>query len=182
MYKSNFSQHYKVIGQELSGFDCASRYSYDLLPAFTEFREGVAFVPVEVLESYLEDLLDPNKSCQELSIVDAACLRRRLALPLIGLAFVVACGIHFAGQGVAIPAALGITLISAVPFGAMLHLAVTYDSRRRMKFAQVVSREIARRRGEDRDGRGMTRSQLMFGEFFRQHPGQQQSAAKVTIH
>ena len=181
MQKSSFSQHYKIIGHELSSFDRVSRYSYDLLPAFTEFREGVAFVPVEVFESYLEDLLDSNKSCQQLSIDDGGCLRRRLALPLIGLAFVIACGIHFAGQGVSIPAALSITLISAVPFGALLHLAVTHDSRRRMKFAQVISREIARRRGEDRDGRAMTRSQLIFGEFFRQNPGQQ-SAAKVTIH
>ena len=50
---------YRTIGTELLRYESGTRsYGYQSFSAFTGFREGVAFVSVEVLESYLEDLLD----------------------------------------------------------------------------------------------------------------------------
>ena len=115
-----------------------------------KFRHQVAFVPTEALESYLDDLLDTTVSDAIL------CIARRFTLStaqatLAGIslcAIPLAAGLAVTANGGGFVAALLVTGILACPASYLLSKFFTERSlSRRMRFAQVVSGEIARRRG-----------------------------------
>lgn len=147
-------EQYRVIGAELLKYEDSRRLQDYGAPdqAFYALRVAVSFVPVEVLESFLEDLLD-------LDISDDVLFIRRKAfslaaffsyVPLVGLLLSVGAGLYAAYLGGSMLLSFALTILLALPFAAMWYLSPS-GMARRMLFAQVISREIGRRRGNDKD-------------------------------
>lgn len=112
-----------------------------------EFQESVAFVPLEVLEAYLEDLLDEHVSEDRLFLKARHSMIRRTALIGVGLIGSLVAGLSAVANGLSSIFALLLTVALALPFVWLWHVAPTRGLARRMSFAQIVSKEIARRRG-----------------------------------
>jgi hypothetical protein len=149
---------YRTIGGELLRYESSTRgYGHQAFAAFTRFREGVAFVAVEVLESYLEDLLDIDVSDDALFIKLQGFRVRSIHWALVGLLGAVTVGLYAASTGASLPLSLGVTVALAFPFAIVWHFAPRDGLTRRVGFAQILSHEIARRRGGD-DGRPKTLS------------------------
>ncbi len=117
----------------------------------------VAFVHTEVLESYLDDLLDFTISDQSLFILKKQTLRIFNLLALLGLLIATVVGFKMAEHGFSFYAALIAVLMIALPSGAFLHLAPKFLPNRRLFFAKILSQEISRRKGIDEDGRFLTK-------------------------
>ena len=122
----------------------------DSCPAFEAFKVGVAFIPDEVLDSYLEDLLSLKVSESKLFI------EQKTNLPLIlncvsylGLLCALALGLFAVSAGVSVLYAFALSVLVASPFGILWHVGPKYGVMRRMDFAQIISKELARRRGSD---------------------------------
>lgn len=161
--------HYACIGSELIKYEVtAGRYGYGTLSALKHFREGVVFVPLEVLESYLEDLLDIEVSETRLFITSNGSSRSWLFLCILGLMTAIAVGLYAASSGASIWRSFGLTLLIALPFWVVWHLAPKDGVARRLGFAQVVSHEVARRRGLDKGPRESIRDKFIFPEFLAQ--------------
>jgi hypothetical protein len=147
---------YRVIGAELLRYESGTRsYGYQSFSAFSGFREGVAFLSVEVLESYLEDLLDIDISDDALFIRLKGFRVRSTHWALAGLLGAVTVGLYAASGGASLLLSLGVTITLAFPFAIVWHFAPRDGLTRRVGFAQILSHEIARRRGGD-DGRPKT--------------------------
>lgn len=155
--------HYKSIGDSLLQLEERTRPG-DFLSADVcfDFRQSVAFVPVEVLESYLEDLLNLEVDQERLFIMIAHRGTWNRAFKAV-VALSVAClsaGMLFLLTdllpGVQVMAA------TAVFCGVIWYLFPPHGEVRRMRFAQIVSREVARRRGIDKDRRSPESSRDMF--------------------
>lgn len=175
-------QHsYSTIGAALTAYDynCFCNKQHEDV-AFSVFREDLVFVNVEVLESYLEDLLNLQMSDEYLCISkDCSCWPTRIFEVSIAL-FAVCMGSVSALLGATQTMAYALTFISIIPLLCVYYLSPR-STRRRMRFGRVVSREISRRRGHDKDGAG--RNNISIGDFFiRAHSSGMHGAAKVTVH
>jgi hypothetical protein len=106
-----------------------------------------------MLESYLEDLLDLDVADEKLFIRQAMANKRGLALSGLGLCGAVVVGVYAASAGVPLWSSLGISIVLALPFAALWHFAPQERASRRLLFAKLLSQEIFRRRGVDKDGR-----------------------------
>lgn len=147
---------YRTIGAELICYEQQyyqqwRGYSRPSFEALRAFREGVVFVPVEILESYLEDLLELDISEERLFIYRERSSLPVLAIALLGLFGSLAAGLFAAYVGASLILSFALTAIIALPFGVLLHFAPRDSLTRRMMFAKVVSHEISRRRGGDRE-------------------------------
>lgn len=136
--------HYQTVGEELLCVESRG--------GIGSFREGVAFVPVEVLESYLEDLLDLGVKEETLYIHRESHWFRSWQILVLGLMVALGAGLYAASIGASLLVSFGLTALLSVPFGFFFHLTPKIGLIRRMSFAQVLSAEISRRRGRDRDG------------------------------
>lgn len=147
--------HYRTIGNELIALEVRGSWwsisgysSEDLL----EFRRGVTFVPLEVLSSYLDDLLDLEVNDDRLFIQQRsrasavyfwiATLMCAAGFVCASLAFDLFHGVHAAALVVSPP-------LFIVALGLLLF--TPYRGLRRLGFARVVSREISRRKGDGSD-------------------------------
>lgn len=147
---NRLAQSYELIGQELLKYDMAL-YRYNTAGQYPDFRTGVASVQVEVLESYLEDLLDLDVPEQKLSIVRRHPHYIYHWLSLSGLLGSVGTGLYAVSTGASLVLSFGITVVLSLPFGVLWHFAPRGGLVRRLAFAQIVSHEISRRRGTDRN-------------------------------
>lgn len=155
---------YKVIGTELLRYEeQAYQYGYSLSPDYSEFRQGVSYIPVETMESYLEDLLDLEVSTERLFIFREPRLHASF-LSLGGLLFAICTGLYAASSGASLILAFGLTVCLALPFAVLWHYTPREGLMRRVYFAQVLSHEISRRRG-DRDGSESSRPTLVLHRF-----------------
>ncbi len=145
-----------------------------LIPAqryMKDFRRGVSFVPVEVLESYLDDLLDLSVSDESLFIKKSSLSSK--AVGLVGLCAATVGYVVWVGREA--EQAVSLSALVLVAFFAGLASALYFLPRtkvlRRFSFATLVSREIAARRGHDRTSMGDFASKLLTREFWvgRQH-------------
>lgn len=120
-----------------------------------DFREGIAFVPVEVLESYFDDLLDPEVTDERLSIAIKSWGHRVVShfVAILGVTGALLTALYVASLGVSLPLSFLLALSLALPFATILYYTAG-GATRRLRFAQTLSREISRRRGSssDRDG------------------------------
>lgn len=150
----------------------------------SEFREGVSFVSVEVLDSYLEDLLNPEVRDDMLFIVREKTWTGSILIPLLGLLFALGGGLYAASIGKSLPFSFALTLGVAFPFALVLQLFPRQGLMRRMRFAQILSSEISRRRGGDKNiERWPSTTRLLFGDVLRStKPGSAQGAARQTVH
>jgi len=153
---------YSIIGLEL--------LRYEELPAMdlsrAAFRQGVCCVPVEVLESYLEDLLDLEATEESLFIVQERNRQVTSILTVAALLIATIAGFVMAQLAGSLISALALMLAAAIPLGFLVfHYGPKERVIRRLKFARLVSLEVARRRGR---GRGATvRSSSLVGGILR---------------
>lgn len=137
-----------------------------------EFGQSVAFVPVEVLESYLDDLLDVGVSDESLFIKKLQPAKRALALSAVGLAaFALSAFEVLSGATVAsLTALILVTFLAGL--GAALYFIPRMKVLRRFSFATVVSGEIARRRGHDRTNVGGFATRLIMRDLWQRGEAQ----------
>lgn len=143
---------YAIIGSQLINYETQlCRCVYRAQQYCRDFGISVSFVPVEVLESYLDDLIDLECTDERL------CIKRECgALPAyVGMSLLAAVFLavlfwgalaaplheyHFTSLGLLFTALLG---------GAALVFVYPSRTTRRLRFAHLLSQEIARRRGKD---------------------------------
>lgn len=150
---NSLMQQYRIIASCLMRFERSPGYPYKAEKAHREFREGVAFLSVEVLESYLDDLLDPEVSLDRLSL-------KHKDSSFMGFA-VVAC--IFLLTAILFIKNITFSLFLLIPVVVLLAgIGVTLfgsrESTRRLVFARVLSKEIFRRKGAGADGEAFTGS------------------------
>lgn len=166
--------HYKTIGDELLQIEVDG--------SIGSLREGVAFIPVEVLESYLEDLLDLGVKEETLYIKRDQYWLRSWQVLASGVGLALCSGLYAASAGSSIPTSFGVILMLGLPFGLIFYFSPKAGLMRRMYFAQVLSAEISRRRGRDKDG-NLPTSRLIFKEVLApSKPTPLQGAAKTLFH
>lgn len=159
---------YKSIGSELLKFEGhVASYAYTSRVAQQEFREGIAFVPLEVLESYLEDLLDLEVPEEKLFIRRESFNIPPVYVAFAGLLLAMGLGIYAASAGASFFFSFALTASLSFPFAYMWQ-STRSSVGRRMRFAQVLSQEVSRRRGRDKDE--LTPVSLSFSEILSQNP------------
>ena len=166
-------EQYRHVGSSL--LDYERRICGALIPGqrfSREFGYAVAFVPVEVLESYLDDLLDVGVSDESLFIKKLKPAKRALALIGVGLAaFGVSAVEVLNGATLAsLSALILVTFFSGL--GAALYFIPRMKVLRRFSFATLVSGEIARRRGYDRTNVGGFATRLLMRDLWQKGEGQ----------
>lgn len=142
-------------------------------PRFSrEFGHAVAFVPVEVLESYLDDLLDVGVSDDSLFISKLKPAKRALALIAIAVTALGASAFEVSGGATlaSLTALILVTFFSGL--GAALYFIPRMKVIRRFSFATVVSGEIARRRGHDRTNVGGFATRLLMRDLWQRGEAQ----------
>lgn len=174
-------EHYRQTGSALLTYE--RRVCGGIMPQhkhLVEFGQGVAFVPVEVLESYLDDLLDLEVSDEGLFIKKPR--PSKPALFLIGASIVAFLSALIAGpsesQGFFLPA-LVLTVFCA-GLGSALYFVPRTKVIRRFNFATAVSRQIAARRGQDRTNLGNFATRLLIREFWTR--GEVSRASGLSAH
>lgn len=151
---------YSIIGSELIRYERFASSLTSFLSMASEsrwtrleeqrqllFQQGVAFIQVEVLERYLEDLVDIDAHEEELFISRGQFFSASFLLASLGGLFALGAGSGAASLGFSFPVSLLVMAFVAVPFALHWHLAPSSGLARRMKFAKVVFKEVARRRG-----------------------------------
>jgi hypothetical protein len=145
---SKLLQQYKTIGSELLVFD---KISVVYFSAFSELREGLAFVSLEVLESYFDDLLDPEISDESLFIAQKSWYKRPIFFLGLGFLCAVIIGLTAAVHLSSFGFSLLLTISIAFPFAVLAQVIPGARNVRRMRFAKIISKEINRRRGSSDD-------------------------------
>lgn len=138
--------HFQVIGAALLEYESSRSDRSE-----RDFGVAVAFVPIEVLESYLEDLLSLDVSIDRLYLSYEEPSLLSLCFAIAGMIFSVGLGIFAASTGASLFLSLALTICLAFPFAALWHFAPRAGIMRRMRLAQVLSRHISHRRGGDSD-------------------------------
>lgn len=174
--RRSFSQHYKTIGNALVTLErdfSGIKYLMNLsiLDNLKEgsalsqlvgcFRVAVSFVPLEVLESFLEDLLDIGISEERLNIQAPGRVSVSSILSVFGLGLSFATGFHVVSTGGSLLFACALMFILVLPAVALWYFAPQFGVFRRFKFAKIVSMEISRRRGSGTEEPGL-RTRLVF--------------------
>jgi hypothetical protein len=161
-------EQYQMIGRGLLGYEralCAA-----LIPSarcLREFSSSVAFVPVEVLETYRDDLLDLGVSDESLFIKKSRPTWRGLVfLALLLVAFTGALFVLHGDLTTALmPALLAITFLAGI--ASTLYFLPRTRVIRRFSFVNIVSHEIANRRGQDKTQMGNLATRLLMGEVWK---------------
>lgn len=170
--RKTLREMYQTIGDQLTAIELDYGRSGILsFAAFRDFREGVVFLPVEILEGYLEDLLDLSVTNESLFLTPKRwrnCLQQNCQAPLVSRhilpSLVSICGMLGAGAFGLLLAADGASLalstlafvLTSTPFAWSLHLIPQTAMGRRVRFARVLLKEIFRRRGYHDDGSAST--------------------------
>lgn len=145
---------YRTIGMSLVSFEEERSNPFARFEMCQKhFRESVVFIPLEVLESYLDDLLD-------LTVSDEMLFVEHSRIPLYGRLLL---GASYAAIGALLYMLLQgrilVLISSLLALAAFFCFPGWYRSRRyavrRLGLARIVSMEINRRRGRD-DGPALT--------------------------
>ncbi|MCB0317180.1 MAG: hypothetical protein KDD56_00380 [Bdellovibrionales bacterium] len=182
---SNFGRHdsfYKTIGISLLNAEKSMFETGDVSEAHKQFRISSSTVPVEVLESYLEDLLSLNVSDVSLSIhtgkVSLASIEMNILFPFAALLIFL---VYSLQERFAFSWNYVLCLIALVAV-FLLYAAPRSKTKRRFMFAQILSREISRRRGQgDSDFNSTSSGKSILESIFDWKKGTSQGAAR-KIH
>ena len=160
-------EQYQQIGRGLLAYE--ARVGGALIPVqryVRDFSHSVAFVSVEVLESYLDDLLDIGVCDESLFIKKSRLSKRAFALLILGVT--AAATILWMGRGAeqqfSVPTLVMAAFLAGL--GSALYFLPRTKVLRRFSFATLVSREIARRRGHDKTSMGDFATKLLSREFW----------------
>ena len=136
-----------------------------------DFSPTVSFVPVEVLESYLDDLLDLGVSDEGLFIKKPRLPKRTLATWGVWLAalLVGALSLSAVVPSIPTPALLLASFLSGL--ASAFYFLPRTKILRRFGFATIISREIASRRGHDKGALGGFATTMLMREFWRGREG-----------
>jgi hypothetical protein len=155
---------YQVIGQALLYYEDHSSSRFILnRQSSREFSVGVSFVPVEVLETYLDDLLDLTVGD------DTLCIKRSSSMLKKVVAFLAVVGVGL----IQLESWLSLSLMSIVLLSTLIIglLCVAFALPRmrvvrRFSFATLVSREIATRRGQGHSGLRSFAGRMLMGDLW----------------
>ena len=145
---NNLKSSYQIIGVallEAEKFAAFNRYFIQESPRSLQI--DLALVSNEILESYLEDLLDFEINDARLHIFRKNIDRIYSLSSLLGLLIALAIGLKLAQLGTSLIVALSAVLLIALPCGMVWHLAPKLAPNRRLYFAKLVTLEIERRTG-----------------------------------
>lgn len=171
---------YQTIASELTDVEKkCGRFAPVTPSSIKAFRKGTVLIPVEVLESYLEDLLNLQVSEPDLFIEPDRLGNRILHFSIVGLVFSAVCGVYAASSGASFLLSLALTICLASPFAVLWHFSPRETTMRRLRFAQILSREISRRRGGRDDKRPPQRTSLI--ESLLAQNARSTSAQKVLL-
>lgn len=150
----SMSDQYFLIGKALGNFERDVGYfSGFTFSALKSFRRDVAFVQTEILESYLEDLLDIEVSPSKLFLAENSIPRRIAQISFFGMGLSLFVGLYAASAGASLSLSFVLMLCVASPFALLWHLSPSESNARRLRLARVLSYEIQRRRGGERTSR-----------------------------
>jgi len=161
-------EQYQTVGRALLGYE--RLFGGALIPSgryAREFSTNVSFVPVEVLETYRDDLLDLGVSDEGLFIKKSQhnwrgmTLVAALLVGISGALFV----LHGDLTAALLPALLVVTFLSGI--ASTLYLLPRAKVIRRFSFATVVAHEIAQRRGHDKTQVGNFATRLLMGDMWK---------------
>jgi len=166
-------EQYQQVGRSLLDYEHRVCGAIIPGPRFSrEFGHAVAFVPVEVLESYLDDLLDVGVSDEGLFIRKRKPAKRALALIVIGMATLGASAVEVLNGATLASLSALILVTFFAGLGAAFYFIPRMKVIRRYSFATVVSGEIARRRGHDRTNVGGFATRLLMRDLWQRGEGQ----------
>lgn len=180
MSNSCLKYSYAIIGEALLHYESKTKNATtDYNFAFNELRENLVFTNVELLESYLEDLLNIKISDGALYIERSKCRFAGIPCELTLVLIALAGGLTFYLLDTNIITAILLTALLSLPLLLISYLA-PFTVKRRMVFARALSKEIARRRGRD-DESG--RSSILISDFYVKSTSQGlPGAARVRYH
>lgn len=123
---------------------CFKKECNQTLQAKESFRQNLVFIPLEVLEGYLDDLIGNKKNDEELFINNcgAQCRVRLLSLLLIPSGIVLAL---LSSSTLVAALWISVAMYGGLHFASMF--GKNQSKERRGKLARVLAREISRRRG-----------------------------------
>ncbi len=161
-------EQYRMIGRGLLAYESGSCAT--LIPSarsLRDFSAAVSFVPVEVLETYLDDLLDLGVSDESLFVKKSKpCWRGRSFLTILMVALA---GAIFVWHGdltaALLPALLAVTFLAGI--GSTLYFLPRTKAIRRFSFATLVSQEIGQRRGQGKSEMGNFAARFLMGEMWK---------------
>jgi len=143
---------YRIIGLGLSAIEEQhGRFGRVTRESQEQFHTTVAFLPVEVLESYLEDLLEVGTSSEQLYLKRDSVGRWLGISAFLGLAGALVAGLWNAASGASLLLSFLLSVLIASPFAIVWHLSSKESYLRRLRLARVVSQEISSRRGSGAD-------------------------------
>ncbi len=159
---------YRVIGRELLLYERERRQVKEFISVrrrtvskpLQDFRAALSLIPLEVLESYLDDLLDPAITNEALYIGKSSFWRSAI-IPFFGLTVALGIGLLLADQGSSFWLSFVLTILLAIPSALCWYFYPQGLVSRRMMFAQLLSQEIYRRRGFDTQGRAKQRPRVI---------------------
>ncbi|NMC62477.1 MAG: hypothetical protein GYA55_04845 [SAR324 cluster bacterium] len=173
---------YKCIASSLLLYEAerASFLSKDV-ECYKHFRESVSFIPVEILESYLDDLMDLSISDEKLF------LKKEIITHENKLLFVVLYGSIATLLFVLLQGRMLLLAACMLSLCFLLFAPEWYRSRiyaeRRLKFARLLSQEINRRRGKDHGSQNPLYEAFNWRQFFSStKPSQMPGAAYELWH
>lgn len=177
---NHMDSQYILIGQALQAYDqrCFVEGVAEQ-PSFTALREDLVFVQLEILESYLEDLLNLKVNDEHLHIRIVCPSWKLRTYEFAIVCFAVLLGAIASLSGAAQFTSYALTVLAATPLLALYYFAPR-SARRRMRFARLLSKEISRRRGHDDSGTGTGISLSDF--FIKGSAPRVQGTARVIIH
>lgn len=166
--ENKFILQYRAIGHALISYERSAR-AIPIRPErlVTELRANLSFVQIEMLESYLDDLLDLEIADEKLYIGRNFILNRSVPIALVGLFASVVTGMYLTGEGIALMLSSVISTALALPFLILFYFSPRGALARRIMFAQILSLEVSRRRGRGRgeSPRGFSPSVIVGGLF-----------------
>ena len=152
----NITETYKLIGKLLLELEpYAGLYGYILKRSPETLQSNLAFVSNEILQSYLEDLIDFTISDESLYIYRRYFLRTYNLVSIFGLIVAIIFGLKLAYSGASFPLAMLTVLSIAIPSGVIWHLAPKMTPNRRLFFAKLLNQELNRRNGNINGGKGL---------------------------
>ncbi len=161
-------EQYRMIGRGLVAYEsCGCPALIPSTRGLKDFSAAVSFVPVEVLETYLDDLLDLGVSDESLFIRKSKpCWRGRLFLFVLAAALVTAGFVWHGDLTMAfMPAVLAVTFLAGI--ASTLYFLPRTKAIRRFSFATVVSREIGQRRGPGKTEVGNFAARFLMGDMWK---------------
>jgi|694.fasta_scaffold110661_4 hypothetical protein len=158
---------YRQIGRSLLEFEegvCG--YLGSSKAHLAVFSTSVSFVPVEVLEGFLDDLLDLGVSDESLFIRKSRPALRAILLLVtcISALLLLTFNTSAFSESTALPLLLLVVFLAGL--GSALYFIPRTKVLRRFNFATVVSREISQRRGIDKSDMGGFATRLLIREWW----------------